>query len=323
MSGLKALEQQTENKKLKNLISMVSEDVDRGKSFRDALSMHPQVFSELYVNMVGAGEIGGNLEEVLERLFFMLEFNRKTSANLKAALRYPVMILVSLCVAFVVIVTFVIPKFSVIFENSTVELPVPTRIMILLNFMVQNYWYYLLFGIGFLVIAFSMYIRREAGRVHWDRLKLKIPILGPVFLKICTSRFSKMLETLSRSGVSIITALEVVSRTVGNEYIAYKIRDIAEKIKGGSGISDSLRETGVFPPLVVQMVSTGEEAGALDDMLQEVTNYYETEIDYAVSRMSSLVEPILTVALGLMVLFMALAVFLPWWDMIRVFGGGK
>jgi type II secretory pathway component PulF len=132
-----------------------------------------------------------------------------------------------------------------------------------------------------------------------------------------------MLETLSRSGVSIITALEVVSRTVGNEYIAYKIRDIAEKIKGGSGISDSLRETGVFPPLVVQMVSTGEEAGALDDMLQEVTNYYETEIDYAVSRMSSLVEPILTVALGLMVLFMALAVFLPWWDMIRVFGGGK
>jgi type II secretory pathway component PulF len=320
--GLKALEEQTEDKKLKELISIVAEDVDRGKSFSDALSMHPRTFSELYVNMVKVGETGGDLDAILGRLVAMLEFNRKTTASLKAAMRYPVIVVVALCIAFCIVVTFVIPRFAVIFEKSTVKLPVPTRIMMLLNSMIQDYWYYGVLGTGLLAVAFFTYMRQESGRVNWDRLKLEIPILGPLFLKIYASRFSNLIETLIRSGVPIVTSLGIVSRAVGNKYVASKIRGIAEKVEEGSGIGDSLRQSGIFPPLVVQMASTGEEAGALDDMLQEVTTYYETEIDYAVSRMSSLIEPILTVGLGIMVLFMALAIFLPWWDMIKVFKGG-
>ncbi|MBW1741403.1 MAG: type II secretion system F family protein [Deltaproteobacteria bacterium] len=323
LSGLKALEQQTENKKLKHVISMIAKDVDQGKSFSSALAKYPDIFPELYVNMIEAGELGGTLDDILDRLIFTLEFNMKTSTNLKAAMRYPVFVVVSLCVAFGIVVTLVIPKFSVIFERSTMDLPAPTRIMLLLNFVVQTYWYYLLFGIGMVAIAFFIYIRQESGRLNWDHLKLRIPIVGPIFLKIYMSRFSSMLETLSRSGVSIDTALDVVSRTLGNAYLALKTREIAEKVRSGRGITDSLRESDIFPPLVVRMVFTGEESGSLDDMLREVTNYYEREIDYSVSRLSSYIEPVLTVGLGIMVLFMALAIFLPWWDMIKTFKVGR
>ncbi len=321
LSGLKALEEQTENKELKNVLSMVARDIDRGRSFSDSLSAHPGVFNELYVNMIEAGEIGGSLDEILERLILMLEFSRKTSANLKAAIRYPIMVVVSLFVAFGVIITFVIPKFAVIFEASTVELPIPTRVMMFINFLVQNYWYYGLFITGSLVAAFYLYTSRESGRLQWDYLKLKIPILGNIFLKIYMSRFSSMLETLSRSGTSIVMSLEIVSRTIGNVYIAHKINGIAEQVKIGKGITNSLRESKIFPPLVIQMVQTGEETGALDEMLGEITTYYEREIDYTVSRMSSYIEPILTVGLGIMVLFIALAIFLPWWDMMEAFKG--
>ena len=321
LAGLKALEQQTENKKLKKTLGIVAKDVDRGKSFSESLALHPDVFSELYINMIEAGEVGGSLEEILERLILMLEFTRKTNSNLKAAVRYPIMVVCSLCAAFGVIITFVIPKFAVIFEKSTVGLPLPTRIMMLINFLVQNYWHYGLLTIVSLVTAFFLYKRLESGRIQLDYLKLKIPILGDVFLKVYMSRFASMLETLSRGGTSIVSALEVVSRTIGNEYIAQKIRKISEQVTTGKGITNSLRESKIFPPLVLHMVLTGEETGALDDMLAEITSYYEREIDYTVSRMSSYIEPILTVGLGVMVLFIALAIFMPWWDMMEAFKG--
>ena len=321
LAGIKALEQQTENKKLKKVLGIVAKDVDRGKSFSESLSLHPDVFSELYVNMIEAGEVGGSLEEILERLILMLEFTRKTNSNLKAAVRYPIMVVCSLFAAFGVVITFVIPKFAVIFEASTVELPIPTKIMMFINFLVQNYWYYGLLIAGSLITAFYLYTSREAGRLQWDFLKLKIPVLGDVFLKVYMSRFASMLETLSRGGTSIVSALDVVSRTIGNEYIAQKIKAIAEQVKTGKGITNSLRESKIFPPLVLHMVLTGEETGALDDMLAEITSYYEREIDYTVSRMSSYIEPILTAGLGLMVLFIALAIFLPWWNMMEAFKG--
>ncbi|MBU2522510.1 MAG: type II secretion system F family protein [Proteobacteria bacterium] len=321
LPGIKALEQQTENKKLKKVLGIVAKDVDRGKSFSESLSLHPDVFSELYINMIEAGEIGGSLEEILERLILMLEFTRKTNSNLKAAVRYPIMVVCSLFAAFGVVITFVIPKFAVIFEASTVELPIPTKIMMFINFLVQNYWYYGLLIAGSLIAAFYLYTSRESGRLQWDFLKLKLPVLGDVFLKVYMSRFSSMLETLSRGGTSIVSALDVVSRTIGNEYIAQKIKAIAEQVKTGKGITNSLRESKIFPPLVLHMVLTGEETGALDDMLAEITSYYEREIDYTVSRMSSYIEPILTAGLGLMVLFIALAIFLPWWNMMEAFKG--
>lgn len=322
LSGLKAIAEQTDNKRLKIIILEVCNDLDQGISLSSALSRHPKVFNKIYSNMVYTGEMGGNLQDILERLVYVLEFNRKTVENLKAAIRYPIIVIVTLCTAFAFLVTFVLPKFAVIFESSKVALPLPTRIMMNINFSVQNYWYYLLGIIALLVVSFFLYTSTKFGRLNWDHFKLKIPILGLLLLKIYMSRFSAMLEALIRSGVPIVNALEIVSGTIGNEYIAMKVKEISEKVKTGRGIAEVIRESEVFPPLVVQMVLTGEKAGSLDDMLQEVSDYYEKEIDYAVSRLSSYIEPILTVTLGIMVLFFALAIFLPWWDMIKVFQGG-
>lgn len=322
LAGLEAISEQTENKKLKRVISEVCCDVDQGTSFSTALSKHPGIFSEVYRNMVYTGEMGGNLPNILERLICVLEFNRKTKDNIKAAMRYPLMVIIALCLAFSILVTFVVPKFAMIFKNSKMLLPLPTRVMLGINYVVQNYGYHVIGGIALVALLLVLYIRTKSGRIVCDRMLLKIPILGPVFLKIYMSRFSYMLEALSRSGVPIVQAMETVSGTIGNEYIACKIKDMAEKVSAGRRISETIRETGIFPPLVYQMIATGEEAGSLDEMLHEVADYYSGETDYTVSRLSSYIEPVLTVALGIMVLFIALAIFLPWWDMIQVFKGG-
>jgi type II secretory pathway component PulF len=322
LAGLEAISEQTENRRLKKIISEVCCEVDQGKSFSEALSKFPQVFSEVYRNMVYTGEMSGNLQNILERLILVLEFNRKTKDNLKAAMRYPLIVVIALCIAFSFLVTLVVPKFAKIFAGSQMDLPFPTRVLIGINYMVQNYWYYIIGGIVFGTIFLILFIRTKSGRVAFDRTILNIPILGPVFLKIYMSRFSYMLEALSRSGVPIVNALEIVSVTIGNEYVAGKVRVMAEKVNTGRRISDTIRESGVFPPLVYRMISTGEDAGSLDEMLHEVADYYAGETDYTVSRLSSYIEPVLTIALGLMVLFMALAIFLPWWDMIKVFKGG-
>ncbi|MGA1865277.1 MAG: type II secretion system F family protein [bacterium] len=322
LTGLEAISEQTENKKLKKTISDVCCEVDQGNSLSSALSKHPQVFSDVYHNMVHTGEMGGNLKSILEQLILVLEFNRKTTDNLKSAMRYPLMVIIALCTAFFFLVTFVIPKFSKIFASSKMNLPLPTRIMIGTNYVVQNYWFLIIGGIGLGATFFCIYIRTESGRIAWDRARLKIPILGPVFLKIYMSRFSYMLEALSRSGVPIVHALETVSGAIGNEYIAIKIKEMSKKLNAGRKISDSVRESGIFPPLVYRMISTGEDTGTLDEMLHEVAEFYSGETEYTVSRLSSYIEPVLTIVLGIMVLFMALAIFLPWWDMIKVFKGG-
>jgi type II secretory pathway component PulF len=322
LSGLEAISEQTENKKLKKIISEVCCEVDQGSSLSSALSKHPGVFSEVYRNMVYTGEMGGNLKSILEQIILVLEFNRKTTDNLKSAIRYPLMVIISLCTAFFFLVTFVIPKFSRIFQSSNMHLPLPTRILIVINYVVQNYWHILIGGIVLGAMFIYLFIRSRSGRIIWDRVRLKIPILGPVFLKIYMSRFSYMLEALSRSGVPIVQSLETVSGAVGNEYIAIKIKEMSKKLSAGRKISDSVKESGIFPPLVYRMISTGEDTGSLDEMLHEVAEFYSGETEYTVSRLSSYIEPVLTVALGIMVLFMALAIFLPWWDMIKVFKGG-
>lgn len=324
LSGLNALGQQLENKRMKEVIIAVTRDVDKGQRFSAALAKHPDVFSELYVNMIDSGETGGSLEDVLEKLISALEFNRKTKENLKVAIRYPMMVVVALGIAFSVLVTAVIPKFAKLFEKSAMILPLPTRIMIGINYVVQNYWPLVLAAIFLSVAGFYTYVRTKSGRLNWDRTKLQIPVIGPVFMKIYLSRFAGILETLTRTGISMDTALELVSRNIGNEFLASRVRDVTENVRRGLGLTRSLIESKVFPPLVIQMVLTGEESGALDDMLHEVNAYYEREVDYTVSRLSSYIEPILTIGLGVMVLFLALAIFLPWWDSMQVFkGGGK
>ncbi|HOJ71938.1 MAG TPA: type II secretion system F family protein [Syntrophorhabdaceae bacterium] len=322
ISGLKALEEQTTKERLKNIIRDIYMDIDKGKSFSEAMARHSDVFPEVYISMIRAGEIGGVLEDVLERLIGMLEFQMKTKEMIKSALRYPVMVIVSLMVAFFVLVTFVIPKFVPLFKSAKIDLPLPTRIMILINDIVQQYGVYLIAGVIILIVGFVFYKRTENGRLQWDRFKLRLPLLGDILHKIYMSRFANMFENMIRAGVPVIKALEIVSKTIGNAYIAGKIDEVGMKIEKGKGISRPLKETGIFPPLVIHLVSTGESTGSLEEMLNEVSNHYDREITYSVGRLSAWVEPILTAGLSIMVLFMALAIFMPWWNMMSAMKGG-
>ncbi len=322
LSGLSSLEQQTENPLLKKVIGDILKDVDAGKSLSEALKKHPKIFSELYINMVEAGEVSGALDEVLDRLATLLEYDLKTKEDIKSAVRYPIMVIVGMTIAFFVLMTFVIPKFAAIFRQAQIPLPLPTRIMISLSDVISAYWYYVILSFAVFIIILKKAISSTRGRFIWDRIKLKFPILGPILLKIYMSRFAHMLEVLIRSGITITNALEIVAKTVGNAFIESRIFVIKEKIEGGKGIAKPLESSGVFPPLVIHMVATGEESGSLEEMLHEVSLHYDREVDYSIRRLSTWIEPVLTVGLGVMVLFMALAVFMPWWNMISAFKAG-
>jgi len=322
ISGLRALEEQTSNVKLKVAIKEMVQDIDKGSSLSDALSRQRRLFPELYTSMVRAGEIGGSLEEVLERLATLLEFQLKTKEMLKSAIRYPVFVVTTLVVAFLVLINFVVPRFAVLFRGAKMELPLPTRILLLMNDIFQNYAIYLIAFIALLIGAFFLYKRTDAGTLAIDRLKLRTPLIGPIILKICMSRFANMFENLIKVGIPVVRTLEVVSRTVGNEYIARKILEISGKIEKGLGISRPLKEADIFPPLVIHLVSTGEQTGSLEEMLNEVSTHYDREITYSINRLSTWIEPLLTAGLSLMVLFLALAIFLPWWNMMGALRGG-
>lgn len=321
--GLRALEEQTSNGRLKAAVREVCQDIDRGITFSDALSRHKKVFPELYIAMVRAGEVGGSLEEVLERLAGLLEFQMKTREMLKAAVRYPIFVVTTLLVASVVLIRFVIPRFAGLFRGAKMELPLPTRILLAVSDFFQGYGLALLVAVVALALLFFLYKRSKVGAFNIDRLKLRVPLIGPIILKICMSRFANMLENLIKVGIPVVRTLEVVSRTVGNEYIGQRILEIGAKIEKGMGIARPLREAQIFPPLVIHLVATGEQTGALEDMLKEVSTHYDREITYSINRLSAWIEPLLTAGLSVMVLFLALAMFLPWWNMMAALRGGR
>jgi type II secretory pathway component PulF len=322
VSGLRALQEQTNNERLGAAIKSVGQDIDKGQSLSDALSRHKGIFSELYVGMVRAGEMSGNLEEVLERLSGVLEFQMKTKEMLKSAMRYPVFVVVTLAIAFIVLVNVVVPKFAPIFKSSKVALPLPTQILLLINDIFQKYTVAAIVVAFVLVVSFLLYKRTAIGTYMIDRFKLGVPLIGEIILKICMGRFAFILENMVRAGIPIIRTLDIVSRSVGNEYVAEKIREIAVSIEKGKGISRPLKDAKIFPPLVIHLVATGEETGSLEEMLHEVSVHYDREVTYSVARLAAWIEPALTVGLAGMVLFLALAIFMPWWDMMRAMKGG-
>jgi type II secretory pathway component PulF len=321
-TGLSALEEQTENQVLKGAIRDISKDVDKGQKFSDALARHKRIFSESYISMVRTGEEGGTLEEVLGRLSTLMEFQMKTREMLKAALRYPTFVVSALILCFVILVRFVVPRFTGMFKAAKVELPLPTRLLMAINDLSQDYGIFILLGVVALVVLFVVYKKTAMGALTIDRVKLQIPIVGPIILKICMARFANMFENLVKTGVPVVRALDIVAHTVGNEFVAQKIGEIGAKIEKGKGITKPLKEAGIFPPLVIHLISTGEETGSLEEMLKEISNHYDLEVSYSVNRLSAWIEPILTVGLGGMVLFLALALFMPWWNMMGALKGG-
>lgn len=318
LSSLETLSGQASNATFAETLITVATDIAAGNDFSAALAKHPKVFSELYMNAVRAGEVGGVLDEVLTRLTGVMQRDWEIRKSVKGALRYPIIVVCGMIVAFLVLITFVVPTFARVFEQIKMELPLPTKILIGMATLMKGYWWLLLIvGVG-TVVAFKRYIATEKGHYWWDGTIIKLPIFGPLVMKTAMTRFTKMFETLSRSGLPILQIFDVVSRTIGNKILGEALLKASESMEHGRGVATSLAETGLFPPLVIRMISVGEDSGALDDMLANISEYYDGEVTSAVEGLTGMIEPILTVGMGAMVLLLALAIFLPMWNMMQL-----
>jgi len=321
-TGLSILSEQAKNPILSSAIQEVLERIKEGTPLSDALARYPKIFSDIYIHMVRAGEASGKLEEVLNRISSFLEHDMETKARIKSATRYPKMVFGALIGAFLFAIYFIIPKFMGMFQSFKSTLPLPTRMMVSLHYIFSNYWYVIFGSIAAVVGTFQWYIRTESGRFQWDLIKTKMPIMGSVFLKIFMSRFTRMFVTLNRSGLPMLQTLEIAASTVGNVYIARIILGIQQSVKDGGTLSEKMKDKSIFPPLVYQMFAVGESSGTLDEIVEKVSEFYDKEVDNSIKNLSSLIEPIMIVFMGAMMLFLALAVFMPMWDMARMTRGG-
>jgi type IV pilus assembly protein PilC len=315
---LDILSEQTEDKKLQQTLIQVRRDVEGGSTLSNALAKHPTVFSTLYISMVKAGEMGGVLDEVLERLAGFMEKDFALKKKVKSALTYPVVILVMALGIVFFLVTYILPTFVTLFEGMNLELPLPTRILIETTKAVRNPM--ILFPlIALLVVAgvfINRYINTPLGKKQYDLLKLNIPVFGLLNKKVAISRFCRTLGTLLSSGVPIMQALEIVGKASGNEIIAMTVGKIRESIREGESIASPLGASGMFPPMVTQMVAVGEETGNLDAMLAKISDFYDTEVEYLLSSLTSMLEPIMIVGMGTIVGFIVVSVFLPLYELI-------
>lgn len=315
---LDILTEQTENVRLKRTIQTIRKDLNEGASINEAFAKQSDIFSALYVSMIEAGEVSGSLPEILERLIYIIEHENKIKADIKSALRYPAIVVVTLIAAFFILLTFVIPKFVSIFKKAGIDLPLPTKICLFLYNFLHDFWYLLIGGTLACGIALYMYLKTEQGRFVRDSIILSLPIVGPLFIKSVMARFSSVFSILLTSGVAILSSLDVLSKTIGNSAITRQFHMIAGKLEEGQGIAIPLKSAKYFPPMVINMVAIGEEAGTLDEMLKEVATHYDDEVEYAVKGLSEAIGPILTVGLAAVVGFFALAIFLPMWDLTKM-----
>jgi len=315
---LEVLEDQTENPSLKRIAGLMHHDIEEGTSLYDAFRKYPKVFSPLYCSMLQAGEASGALPEVLDRLTYIIEHENKIRSDVKAALQYPVIVLIFLSIAFFVLLTFVIPKFVHIFNKARVELPIPTKICIFLYEFLSSYWYVMLGGVVAVALILIYYLRTEQGKYVRDTFLMKVPIIGPLFIKAAMSRFASIFAILQSSGVAVLESLRILSGTIGNAAISREFERIGEKLEEGRGIAEPLRSARYFTPIVVNMVAIGEESGNLAEMLSDISEHYDSELEYAMKKLSEAIGPMLTIGLAGVVGFFALSIFLPMWDLTKM-----
>ncbi len=317
VQALDILAQQTENKVLADVTRQVVYDVESGQTLADALRKHPKAFSDLYVNMVAAGEAGGILDTILLRLAEFLEKNDAIIRKVKGAMVYPVVIMSVAVIAIAVLLIFVIPTFQTMFASVQLELPLPTRIVIGMSRLLTSYWWVLIGGIGLGAFALNRYYKTPSGRLQIDSILLRMPVLGDVLRKSAVSRFTRTLGTLISSGVSILDGLEITARTAGNMVIHNAVMESRQSIAGGDTIAAPLQRSKVFPPMVISMIAVGEQTGGLDEMLSKIADFYDEEVDASVSTLLSLMEPVMIVVLGVIVGGMVVAMYLPIFDMVN------
>jgi type IV pilus assembly protein PilC len=317
VQALNILAEQSQNRVLSDVTRKVLFDVESGKTVADAMGRHPQAFSPLYVNMVAAGEAGGVLDTILMRLATFMEKNAALIRKVKGATIYPTVILSVAAIAVTVLLVFVIPVFESLFTSAGLVLPLPTRIVMAMSRFLKGYWYVM---ISVVVTSFCMYKRYAAtsdGRFNIDKMLLRVPVLGDVIRKAAVSRFTRTLGTLVSSGVSILDGLEITARTAGNRVVQDAIMESRASIAGGDTIAQPLKKSGVFPPMVISMISVGEQTGGLDEMLSKIADFYDDEVDGAVGNLLSLLEPMMIVFLGVVVGGMVVSMYLPIFDMIN------
>ena len=313
---LDILAQQSEAMEMRNVIAKVKESVQAGSTLADSLSKHKKAFDDLYVSMVDAGEIGGALDQILLRLATYREKADAVTRKVKGALVYPgVIVTVATGVTFVML-TYIVPVFAKMFEGLGAELPGPTQMVLKISGFLRGNIVALFFLLVALVVAYRFYSRTDSGRLNIDKLKLKVPLIGNLLRKSAVSRFTRTLGTLLSSGVSILDALEITAKTAGNKVIQNAIRKSVLSIAEGKTITEPLKESGVFPPMVTQMISVGEKTGGLDEMLQKIADFYDEEVDAAVSALTSIIEPLIIVAMGLVIGAIMIAMYLPMFDII-------
>ncbi|MCG7498528.1 type II secretion system F family protein [Vibrio sp. Of7-15] len=321
LRAMKGLAQSSNNKMLKEALEDVSSELTNGRGLSAAMQQHPNIFSPLFISMIHVGENTGRLDQALLQLANYYEQEMETRKRIKSAMRYPVFVLTAISLAMVVLNLKVIPQFASMFERFGVELPLPTRILLATSHAFVNYWPMMLGVLVGCVFAFQAWIRRAEGREAWDRFRLRIPIVGDIVNRAQLSRFSRTFALMLRSGVPLNQSIALSAESLGNQFLENRLIEMKNAIEAGSSISSTAAQSEVFTPLVLQMISVGEETGQIDDLLLEVADFYDREVDYDLKTLTARIEPIMLVIVSGMVLILALGIFLPMWSMLDIAKG--
>jgi MSHA biogenesis protein MshG len=305
----------TTNRSLKKTLEAVAKSLESGHSLSESLGQHPDIFSVFFISMVRVGETSGRLEKIFQQLAFYMDREKLTRKRIKSALRYPMFVISAIVVALTIISLFVIPAFANLFNSFGAELPLPTRILMGISDFMVAYWPALLLALFVSLVGLHKYLNTEEGRYRWDKFMLNIPLTGPVVYKALLARFSHLFAMSLESTVPLITALNLVAQALNNSFLEERILGMRNGIEQGKALSMVAANSGIFDPLVMQMLAVGEESGTITELLEEIADYYDREVDFATERLSASIEPILTVVIGVLVLVMAMGVFLPMWDL--------
>ena len=318
LESLEALYEQMTSRKFRQIILGMRHNIESGSSFSEAMEKEKKTFSSVFVAMVKAGERAGILGEVLDRLAVLLERDFENVQKIKSATRYPMMVVIALVIAFIIVVTFVIPRFSQLYANFKTDLPLPTRILLGINWVIRNYFIYIVLVAALAVYLIKKFMDTEVGKTWWDRFSLSVPVFGVLVNKLLLARFARMLSAMLKSGIPILEALTITRDTMDNRVLAKVINTMKDDVTRGINLSAPMRGSKVFPPLAIQMVAIGEKAGALESMLNKVADYFDRDADYMIRNLTPLLEPLLLLLLAFLVTILALGVFLPMWDMVKL-----
>ncbi|MGB5739876.1 MAG: type II secretion system F family protein [Woeseia sp.] len=316
LKGMRGLMETTHNEVLKSALVDVIGALESGRSLSQSLARHPKIFSNLFVSIIAIGEETGTMDTAFLRMYEYLSVDEDIRKRVKSAVRYPMIVMAAIGVAISIITVFVIPAFEPIFRQLGDHIPLPTKIIMGLSSFVSNEWPIVLLGIAVAIMVTRSWVNTPAGRLTWDRLKLEIPVIGVIVRNAALARVTRSLAVALEAGLPINQTLKSVTGSVGNVFLAGKLEDLNAGVERGEALSATARGTGLFPPLVLQMISLGEETGALPELLNEAADFYKREVDYDLENLSAALEPILIITVGGMVLVLALGVFLPMWDMV-------